>query len=83
MSELLDPKNDYVFKRLFAEAPELLVCLINDLRPNLPEVTALEVLNPNIEASELTGKYIILDVLAKDIAGNQYNIEMQVRRYNA
>ena len=83
MSELLDPKNDYVFKRLFAEAPELLVCLINDLRPDLPEVTSLEVLNPNIEASELTGKYIILDVLAKDIAGNQYNIEMQVRRYNA
>ena len=80
---LLDPKNDYVFKRLFSEAPDLLVSLINDLRPDLPEITAVEVLNPNIEASELTGKYIILDVLAKDAQGNQYNIEMQVRRYNA
>lgn len=36
MRPLLDPTNDYVFKRLFAEAPELLVSLINDLRPDLP-----------------------------------------------
>ena len=81
--ELLDPKNDYVFKRLFAEAPELVVALINDLRPDLPDITAVEVLNPTIEPEELTGKYIVLDVLARDAAGNQYNIEMQVRRYNA
>ncbi|MBB1488664.1 Rpn family recombination-promoting nuclease/putative transposase [Oceanospirillum sediminis] len=80
---LLDPKNDYVFKRLFAEAPDLLVSLINDLRPDLPQVQEVEVLNPNIEASELTGKYIILDILAKDTDGQQYNVEMQVRRYNA
>lgn len=80
---LLDPKNDYVFKRLFGSAPELLVSLINDLRPDLPAVTSVEVLNPTIEAAELTGKYIILDVLAKDSEGHQYNIEMQVRRYHA
>ena len=36
MRELLDPTNDYVFKRLFVEAPELLVALNNDLRPDLP-----------------------------------------------
>jgi len=80
---LLDPKNDYVFKRLFAESPELLLALINDLRPDLPVITAVEVLNPTIEASELSGKYIILDVLARDADGHQYNVEMQVRRYNA
>lgn len=80
---LLDPKNDYVFKRLFAEAPDLLLALINDLRPDLPPVTSVEVLNPNIEAGELSGKYIILDVLARDAQGHQYNVEMQVRRYNA
>jgi len=80
---LLDPKNDYVFKRLFAEAPDLLLALINDLRPDLPPITSVEVLNPNIEAGELSGKYIILDVLARDADGHQYNVEMQVRRYNA
>ena len=83
MLELLDPKNDYVFKRLFGEAPELLVALINDLRPDLPEITAVEVLNPTIDAAELRGKYIILDVLARDAAGHCYNVEIQVRRHGA
>ncbi|MCG5549645.1 Rpn family recombination-promoting nuclease/putative transposase, partial [Halorhodospira halochloris] len=63
MTELLSPTNDYVFKRLFAEAPDLLVDLINDLRPDLPDIASVEVLNPHIEPNELTGKYIILDVL--------------------
>ncbi|WP_089714287.1 hypothetical protein [Halomonas daqiaonensis] len=58
MAILLDPKNDYIFKRLFSEALDLLVVLINDLWPDLPNITAVEVLNPNIEPSELTGKYI-------------------------
>jgi len=70
MRELLDPTNDYVFKRLFVEAPELLVAPINDLRPDLPDIASVEILNPNIEPSDLTGKYIILDVLARDTAGH-------------
>ncbi|GAB2594992.1 MULTISPECIES: Rpn family recombination-promoting nuclease/putative transposase [Nitrincola] len=81
--DLLDPRNDYVFKRIFAEAPDLLVHLINDVRPDLPSITSVEVLNPSINPAELTGKYIILDVLAQDAENNRYNIEMQVRRYNA
>ncbi|EXJ13618.1 hypothetical protein D779_3510 [Imhoffiella purpurea] len=81
--DLLDPKNDYVFKRVFGEDPELLLCLINDLRPDSPEVRALEILNPGINAEELRGKYIVLDVLARDEAGHGYNIEIQVRRYGA
>lgn len=83
MHELLDPTNDYVFKRLFAEAPDLLVDLINDLRPDLPDITSVEILNPTIEPSELNGKYIILDVLARDSGGHCYNVEIQVRRYGA
>ena len=83
MAELLDPTNDYVFKRLFAQAPDLLVSLINDLRPDLPDIASLDILNPNIEPSELTGKYIVLDVLARDADGHCYNIEVQVRRYGA
>ncbi len=74
---LLDPKNDSVFKRLFAEAPRLLLALINDLRPDLPPVTSVEVLNPNIEAGELSGKYIILDVLARDA---QYRRMVKAKR---
>jgi predicted transposase/invertase (TIGR01784 family) len=83
MHTLLDPTNDYVFKRLFAEAPELLVALINDLRPDLPDIASVQILNPAIEPSELSGKYIILDVLARDADGHCYNVEVQVRRYGA
>ncbi|WP_425358608.1 hypothetical protein [Thiocystis violascens] len=58
-ADLLDPKNDYVFKRIFGEDPSLLVALINDLRPDLPEIRAVEILNPGIRAEELRGKYIM------------------------
>jgi predicted transposase/invertase (TIGR01784 family) len=83
MPDLLDPKNDYVFKRLFADAPGLLVALINAVRDRAPPITAVEVKNPSIDPAELRGKYIILDLLAVDAAGGHYNIEMQVRRFAA
>lgn len=79
---LLDPKNDYIFKRIFTEHPDALVHLINDLRPDLPTIAEVEILNPTITPEEMTGKSIVLDVLAQDSDGNRYNIEMQVRRYN-
>jgi len=78
--ELLDPKNDFVFKKLFAQAPALLAELINAVRSTAPPVAVLEVLNPTITAEELTGKFIVLDVLAQDATGRRYNIEMQARR---
>lgn len=79
---LLDPKNDYIFKRIFTEHPDALVHLINDLRPDLPAIAEVEILNPTITPEEMAGKSIVLDVLAQDSDGNRYNIEMQVRRYN-
>jgi predicted transposase/invertase (TIGR01784 family) len=80
---LLDPKNDYVFKKLFAEAPALLTELINDVRSEEPPIEVVEVTNPRIEPEELNGKFIVLDILAKDQQGHRYNIEMQVRRFDA
>jgi len=80
---LLDPKNDFVFKRLFVEAPLLLAALINAVRSTEPSVEVIEILNPRIEPEELAGKFIVLDVLAQDAEGRRYNIEMQVRRYGA
>ena len=80
MVALLDPKNDYVFKRLFAGDPELTVALINDIRPDLPQVASVEIVNPTIDPTELNGKGIVLDVRARCVDGHQYNIEMQVQR---
>jgi predicted transposase/invertase (TIGR01784 family) len=80
---LLDPKNDFVFKTLFIRVPELLPALINAVRIGEQPVEILEIINPHIDPSELTGKYIILDVLARDLEGQQFDIEMQVRRFPA
>jgi predicted transposase/invertase (TIGR01784 family) len=50
------------------------------VRSDEPAVEVIEILNPRIDPEELQGKFIILDVLARDRAGHLYNIEMQVRR---
>jgi len=80
---LLDPKNDYVFKRLFTQAPELLVSLINAIRDREPPIASLEILNPSIDPQTLCGKHIVLDVLAVDVEGRRFNVEMQVQRHRA
>jgi predicted transposase/invertase (TIGR01784 family) len=80
--QLLDPKNDYIFKRLFASAPELLTELINAVRYDEEPVEVVEVLNPRIDPADLAGKFIVLDVLARDRHGQLFNIEMQVRRFD-
>ena len=80
MLPLLDPKNDYIFKRLFSQSPDLLSDLINSIRHDQPPITITDVLNSNITGEDLTAKDIVLDVLAKDGHGVQYNIEIQVRK---
>lgn len=79
--ELLDPKNDDVFKRLFADSPALLAELISAVRQDEPAVEVLEVINPQIPPEELTGKAIELDVLARDSQGKLFNVEIQVQRF--
>jgi len=83
VQDLLDPKNDYVFKRLFANAPDLLADLINAIRAPESAIVFLEVLNSQISAEDIRGKAIVLDILAEDETGKRYNIEMQVARYPA
>lgn len=78
---LLDPKNDYVFKRLFAVAPHLLTALINAVRSEDEPLEVIEVLNPRIDPEDLVGKFIVLDILTKDRHGRLINVEMQVKRF--
>ncbi len=77
---LLDPRNDYVFKRIFTLDPTLLVALINDVRSDDKPVVTVELLNPEITPEELNGKFIVLDLLAVDQLGQRFNIEMQMRK---
>lgn len=80
---LLDPKNDYVFCRLFSEEPELLVDLINAVRSHEPPIVEVSLLDPRMSPARLSGKRLILDLKAIDEQGQRYNIEMQVRRLSA
>lgn len=81
MPALLDPKNDLVFKLIFIRDRMLMADLLNSiLRPACP-IRSLDVLNPNINPDELTGKFIMLDILGRDPQGTLYNLEMQVRRH--
>ena len=50
--DLLDPKNDYVFKRLFVRRPALLVPLINAVRVGEPPIQAVEIRNPEIDGAD-------------------------------
>ncbi len=77
---LLDPRNDFVFKMLFANSLPLLTDLINAVRSTEPPIVVESVQNPRIEAEEREGKFVILDILAKDAAGYFYNVEMQMCR---
>jgi len=77
VTDLLDPKLDVIFKRQFVEHRDLLIDLINAVRCHDPVVVELEVLNPEISPEDLSGKYIVLDILACDADGQRFNIEMQ------
>lgn len=79
MPELLDPKNDFVFRKLFVNCPDLLADLINAVRSHEAPIAVVEVLDPHNEPDNLSGKFIVLDVLVRDVEGRLFNIEMQVR----
>jgi len=58
MHPLLDPKNDYVFKRLLADEPALLMALINAVRWRARPISALTVRNPAIDGTYYLSKLI-------------------------
>ena len=80
---LLDPKNDYVFFRVFSEEPALLVDLINVVRRDEPAIVEVSLLNPRLTPARLSGKQLVLDLKAIDEHRQRDNIEMQVRRFAA
>lgn len=78
--DLLDPKSDYVFKRLFADAPQLLVSLSNAVRADRPPAEVVRMRNPLILPSGIEGSVLALDVLATDACGRRFDVEVRVHR---
>jgi predicted transposase/invertase (TIGR01784 family) len=80
-NDLLDPKNDYVFFRLFSEEPELLIDLINAVRADQPPITEITLLDARLTPERIQGKRLVLDLRGIDEHERRYNIEIQVRRF--
>jgi predicted transposase/invertase (TIGR01784 family) len=83
----IDPKVDYAFKHLFGREvsrPLLIDVLQSVLQPDLGgQISELEVLNPFNFKETLDDKLSILDIKARDQAGRQFNIEMQMLAHKA
>ena len=78
-----DLTNDDIFKMVFAkeESAERLRGLLNVLLryEGDEQITAVEILNPIQNRSDLKEKKPVLDLYVKDGNGRHYNIEMQVK----
>src|SRR5947209_10375676 len=78
----IDPTVDYAFKHLFGREvtrPILLDLLNNVLgAPPGQEIREVTLLNPFNPKEALDDKLSILDIKARDQAGRQFNIEMQL-----
>lgn len=78
----VDPKNDFAFKCVFGSERHtgILVDVLNSVLRPLPDrrVVSVEILNPMTEPVVLDEKLSILDVKARDQAGRQFNVEMQM-----
>jgi predicted transposase/invertase (TIGR01784 family) len=81
MATGIDPKVDYVFKRLFGEEDNalLLVDLLNAVLgfPAGRVVSGVTLLNPFVASDYEEGKVPILDIRARDDPGRQFLLEMQ------
>jgi predicted transposase/invertase (TIGR01784 family) len=78
----IDPKVDYVFKKLFGSESNvsLLLSLLDAVLKSPPEqrLVELEILNPFNDKETLDDKLSILDIKARDSLGRQYNVEMEM-----
>src|SRR5665213_3073941 len=80
MGNYVNPKIDFVFRKLFGsdENKDILISLINSIVGPLIHITDLTIKNPYIFEEYLESKSSILDIKAKDQSGIWYDIEMQV-----
>ena len=80
--QFADIKNDIAFRKIFGNEnkKEILISFLNAVLKfeGNKKITSVEILNPYQVPIVLGAKSTILDVKAKDKAGNEYIVEMQV-----
>jgi len=82
MADLLDPRNDFVFKRIFGseENKDVLLVFLNRTFAESGEqpLTEIVLLNPYTDKDAPLDKQSIFDIWAKTAEGKLINIEMQL-----
>jgi len=75
----LDPKQDVVFKLLFARASNkrLLIALLTAILEPPSPIVDVEVLNPEVTKESVDEKGTVLDIRARLFDDRQVNLEMQ------
>ena len=78
--KLLDPKNDAVFKMLFAKKgnEDILISLITAIIQPKSPISKIKVLNPEIPKKHIDDKGTLLDIRVQLENAEQINIEMQM-----
>ncbi|TDL48811.1 Rpn family recombination-promoting nuclease/putative transposase [Paenibacillus dendritiformis] len=80
--ELLDPRNDFIFKRIFGSESnkDVLLAFLNStfVEAGEPPLTEIILMNPYTEKDATHDKQSILDIKAKTTEGKLINIEMQL-----
>jgi len=79
MAKYLDPKVDFLFKKIFGENKELLISFLNSFLPleDEQEVVEIEYLSPELVPVTPLGKNSIVDVRCIDNHGRAFIVEMQ------
>lgn len=83
--ELLSPKIDFVFKRIFGseEDTHILISFLNAVIQSEDKIEKVEILNTDVEKEFLDDKFSRLDIRAKTNKNEMINIEIQLRdEYN-
>lgn len=86
--DLLDPKNDFVFKRIFGSEKntQILLAFLNSILHKdveEPLLTEIVLLNPYTDKDSPSDKQSIFDIKAKRMDGSIVNVEMQLfNRYD-
>jgi predicted transposase/invertase (TIGR01784 family) len=79
MAKYLDPKVDFLFKKIFGENKELVISFLNSLLPlkEGQEILSIEYLSPEQVPKTPLGKNSIVDVKCIDNSGRAFIVEMQ------
>ena len=79
MAKYLNPKVDFLFKKIFGENKELLISFLNSLLPleDGQEIVTIEYLSPEQVPDTMLGKNSSVDVRCVDNAERSFIVEMQ------